>query len=127
MKIQRRKRGQRIEKIAFDYLKKKRFLAWKPVRVMFHSQDIFGLFDLIALNKNELKLIQVQKQRKRPYKVKKIFKLPKPKKISYELWVYNPKTKEFKMYVEDGEASFVAGTKLTVAGRRGARHIKAYQ
>jgi hypothetical protein len=98
MKIQRRKRGQRIEKIAFDFLKTRKFLVWKPVKVMFHSQDIFGLFDIIALNKKELKLIQVQKERKRPYKVKKIFKLPKPKKISYELWVYDSKTKEFKIY-----------------------------
>ena len=96
MKVQRRKRGQRIEKIAFDDLKKNKFLVWKPVRVKFHSQDIFGLFDLIALNKKELKLIQVQKQRKRPYKIKKIFKLPKPKKISYELWIYDTKTKKFK-------------------------------
>jgi hypothetical protein len=97
-KIQRRKRGLKIEKIAFDYLKNKKYLVWKPIRVMFHSQDIFGLFDLIALNKNELKLIQVQKERKRPYKTKKIFKLPKPKKISYELWVYNSQTKEFKIF-----------------------------
>ena len=101
MKIQRRKRGQRIEKIAFDSLKTKKFLVWKPAKVMFHSQDIFGLFDIIALNKKELKLIQVQKERKRPYKVKKIFKLPKPKKISYELWIYDSKTKEFKIYFTD--------------------------
>ncbi len=98
MKLQRKKRGQKIEKIAFDYLKKKRFLVWKPVKVKFHSQDIFGFFDLIALNKKELKLIQVQKERKRPYKVRKIFKLPKPRKISYELWVYDPKLKKFKIY-----------------------------
>lgn len=97
-KIQRRKRGQKIEKIAFLELKKKKYLVWKPIKVKFHSQDIFGLFDLIALNKKELKLIQVQKQRKRPYKVKKIFKLPKPKKISYELWIYDEKNKKFKIY-----------------------------
>lgn len=99
MKVQRRKRGQRIEKIAFDELKRNKFLAWKPVRVKFHSQDIFGLFDLIALNKKELKLIQVQKQRKRPYKIKKIFKLPKPKKVFYELWVYDSKSKNFKKFI----------------------------
>lgn len=99
MKIKhKRKKGQKIEKIAFDVLKKKRFLVWKPVRVRFHSQDIFGFFDLIALNRKELKLIQVQKDRKRPYKVKKIFKLPQPGKISYELWVYNDKEKKFKIY-----------------------------
>ncbi len=98
MKLQRRKRGQKIEKIAFDILRKKRYLVWKPAKVRFHSQDIFGLFDLIALNKKELKLIQVQKDRKRPYKVKKIFKLPKPKKVSYELWVFDNKSKKFKIY-----------------------------
>lgn len=99
MKIKnKKKKGQKIEKIVFDFLKKKKYFVWKPVRVKFHSQDIFGLFDIIALNKKELKLIQVQKDRKRPYKVKKIFKLPKPRKISYELWVYDNKEKKFKIY-----------------------------
>jgi len=97
-KLQRRKRGLKIEKIAFDELKRKKFLVWKPVRVKFHSQDIFGLFDLIALNKKELKLIQVQKERKRLYKNKKILKLPRPKKISYELWIYKPKIKKFEIF-----------------------------
>jgi len=87
----------RIEKIAFDELKRKKFLVWKPVRVKFHSQDIFGLFDLIALNKKELKLIQVQKERKRPYKNRAILKLPKPRKVSYELWTYKPKIKKFEI------------------------------
>jgi Holliday junction resolvase-like predicted endonuclease len=98
MKVQRRKRGLRIEKLAVDCLKKNKFLAWKPIRVRFHSQDIFGLFDIIAINKKELKLIQVQKERKRPYKIKKIFKLKIPKKVSFELWVYNSKDKNFKIY-----------------------------
>lgn len=97
-KIQRRQRGQRIEKLAVEKLKNKKFLVWKPVRVRFHSQDIFGFFDVVALNKKELKFIQVQKGRKRIYKVKKIFKLPKPKKISYELWVYDEKNKKFTTY-----------------------------
>ncbi len=99
MKLKKKRiHGQKIEKIAFDLLKKKRYLVWKPVRVKFHSQDIFGLFDIVALNKKEIKFIQVQKERKRPYKVKKIFKLPKPKRVSYELWVYEPKLKKFKIY-----------------------------
>lgn len=97
-KNQRRRQGQKIEKIAFDNLKKKKFLAWKPIRVKFHSQDIFGCFDIVALNKKELKFIQVQKGRKRFYKVKKIFKLPRPLKISYELWVYDDKEKKFKVF-----------------------------
>lgn len=97
-KIQRRRQGQKIEKIAFENLKRKKFLVWKPIRVKFHSQDIFGCFDIVALSRKELRFIQVQKNRKRVYKVKKIFKLPKPKKISYELWVYNEKDKKFKIY-----------------------------
>lgn len=96
----KRQKGQKIEKLAFDLLKNKKYLVWKPVRVKFHSQDIFGLFDLIALNKKELKLIQVQLKRKRPYKTKKIFSLPKPQKISYGLWVYDPKNKKFEIYEE---------------------------
>lgn len=98
MKRPKRKVGQKIEKIAFDELKRKKFLVWKPARVKFHSQDIFGLFDIIALNKKELKLIQVQKERLRPYKIKRIFKLPRPKKVNYEVWVYDPRLKKFKIY-----------------------------
>jgi Holliday junction resolvase-like predicted endonuclease len=98
MKRQNRKKGQKIEKLAYDFLKKEKYLVWKPVRVKFHSQDIFGLFDIIALNKKELKLIQVQKERKRPYKVRKIFQLPKPSKVKFELWVYDSKLKKFKIY-----------------------------
>jgi len=100
MKLQRRKRGLKIEKLAVDFLKKKKFLTWKPVRVRFHSQDIFGLFDIIALNNKELKLIQVQKERKRPYKIKRIFKLKIPKKVSFELWVYSSEDKKFKIYTD---------------------------
>lgn len=99
MKRPKRKVGQKIEKIAFDELKRKKFLVWKPARVKFHSQDIFGLFDIIALNKKELKLIQVQKGRRRPYKTKKIFNLPQPRKISYEIWVYDEKSKIFKIFI----------------------------
>ncbi len=99
MKLRKkRQKGQRAEKLAFDLLKKKKYLVWKPARVKFHSQDILGLFDLIALNKKELKLIQVQTKRKRPYKTSKIFKLPKPKKISYELWVYYPQEGKFEIF-----------------------------
>jgi len=97
-KINKSRRGKKIEKIAVDFLKKKKFLVWKPPRVKFYSQDIFGFFDLIALNKKELKLIQVQKERLRPYKIKRIFKLPRPKKVNYEVWVYDPRLKKFKIY-----------------------------
>ncbi len=94
-KINRKKRGAKVEKIAFDFLKNKNFLVWKPPKVKFQSQDILGHFDLIALNKKNLKLIQVQRERKRNYKVKNILKLPKPKNLSYELWVYDIKKKKF--------------------------------
>ncbi|MCS7200566.1 MAG: hypothetical protein NZ822_00185 [Patescibacteria group bacterium] len=97
-KIQRRKRGQRVEKLAFDKLKREKFLVWKPAKVRFHSQDIFGLFDIIALNRKELRLIQVQMDRKRKYKAGRIFKLPVARKISYELWVYDSKSKKFTIY-----------------------------
>ncbi|BCX15381.1 MAG: hypothetical protein KatS3mg097_273 [Candidatus Parcubacteria bacterium] len=96
--IRKKQHGEKIEKIACELLKNYKYLVWKPIRVKFHSQDIFGLFDIIALNKKELKLIQVQKDRKRPYKIKQIFKLPQPKKIKYELWVYKTNEKKFKIY-----------------------------
>jgi len=97
MKINRRRIGQKIEKLAFEELKTRKFLVWKPPRVKFQSQDIFGLFDLIAVDKKELKLIQVQKGRNRPYKTNGIAKLPKPQNISFELWVYDVKTKRFRI------------------------------
>jgi len=91
-------RGKKIEKLALEILKKRKYLVWKPPKVKFYSQDILGFFDIIALGKKDLKLIQVQKERLRPYKIKKIFKLPRPKKISYEVWIYNPRLKNFKIY-----------------------------
>jgi hypothetical protein len=91
-------RGKKIEKLALEILKKRKYLVWKPPKVKFYSQDILGFFDIIALSKKDLKLIQVQKGRLRPYKVKKIFKLHKPKKISYEVWVYDPHLKNFRIY-----------------------------
>ncbi len=97
MRINRRKRGLKIERLAFEELQMKNFLVWKPPRVKFQSQDILGLFDLIAINKRELKLIQVQKGRNRPYKTNGLFKLPKPKNISFELWVYDVRSKKFKV------------------------------
>jgi hypothetical protein len=97
-KVNRRRKGLKVEKLAAELLKKKKFMVWRPPKVMFHSQDIFGLFDLIALSKNELKLIQVQNERKRPYKTKSIQSLPKPKNLSYELWVFRPKDKNFEIF-----------------------------
>jgi len=96
-KINRRRRGLKIERLAFEELQMKKFLVWKPPKVKFQSQDILGLFDLIALNKTELKLIQIQKGRNRPYKTNKILKLPKPKNVCFELWVYDVKNKKFKI------------------------------
>lgn len=97
-KINRRRQGLRIEKLACEELKRQKYLVWKPVRVRFHSQDIFGVFDVIAISKKELKLIQVQAKRKRPYKTKKIVQLPKPKKVSFELWIFQPKKKQFQIF-----------------------------
>lgn len=97
-KINRKRRGQKIEKLAQAILEKEKFLVWRPPKVKFQSQDILGLFDLIALSGKELKLVQVHKGRKRPYKSGKIFKLKKPKKVSFELWVWEEKNQEFKVY-----------------------------
>ena len=97
MKINRRRIGLKIERLAFEELRIKKFLVWKPPKVKFQSQDILGFFDLIALNKKELKLVQVQKGRNRPYKTNKILKLPKPKNISFEIWVYDVKNKKFRV------------------------------
>lgn len=87
-----------IEKLACEELKKQNCIVWKPVKVRFHSQDIFGLFDLVAISQKELKLIQVQVDRKRPYKTKNISKLPKPKKISFEVWVFKSIKKDFEVF-----------------------------
>lgn len=97
-KINRRRLGLQIEKLACDQLKQQEYLVWKPVRVRFHSQDIFGIFDVIALSEKELKLIQVQMNRNRPYKNRNFIKLPKPKKISFELWVFKPEKKQFQIF-----------------------------
>lgn len=97
-RINRRRRGLNVEKIVVEILRERSYLAWRPPKIKFFSQDILGLFDVIALNRNELRLIQVQRERKRPYKIRPILKLPIPKRIVYELWVYKSKIKDFEIY-----------------------------
>jgi Holliday junction resolvase-like predicted endonuclease len=44
-----------------EWLEEDGYIVWKPVRVKFHSCDIFGLFDLVAVNqKGRFIFIQVK-------------------------------------------------------------------
>ena len=93
--VNSRRRGLVIERLAARQLQRQGFRVWRPPKVRFQSQDILTLFDVIAVSRRSLRLIQVQKERLRPYKVNGIKKLPRPKNVSCEVWVWKNKEKRF--------------------------------
>jgi len=52
-------KGQRKEKMCFDELKDYPY-RWKTIRHRFLNIDIFGLFDVVAANEQEMRFIQVK-------------------------------------------------------------------
>lgn len=91
----KRKKGHEIEKLAQRELEIKNFVTWRPAKVRFQSQDILRCFDIIAVSKKEMKLVQVQMERRRAFKRRAIDNLPHPKKISYEIWIWKSKENKF--------------------------------
>jgi Holliday junction resolvase-like predicted endonuclease len=67
-----------------EWLEKSGYIVWKPVRIKFHSGDIFGLFDLLAVSeKGKFIFIQVKSNRNHVSEAKK--KIEEfAKKINYQ-------------------------------------------
>ncbi len=58
-KINKGAKGSRKEKICYDELKNYPY-RWKTIRHRFLSIDLFGMFDVVAANETEIRLIQVK-------------------------------------------------------------------
>lgn len=60
-----RKKGYRIE---IEYIKIKEregYTCFRPNKTKFNDQDIFGMFDILCINKEKILLVQIKSNRKR--------------------------------------------------------------
>lgn len=64
-------KGNRRELEARKQLEKEGYLVDKKPRTKFHSPDLFGMFDLIAIKDKEVRLVQVKSNRSDFYKSRK--------------------------------------------------------
>jgi hypothetical protein len=90
----------RTEKKAYEILKSQGYRIEKPVRVKFHSVDLWNAWDFACINEKEVRLIQVSsvKWTNRPIEYReKLLKFPKPPCVKKEYWFYNRKTKQFEI------------------------------
>jgi len=87
--MNRKGKGDRIELKAKKELESLGYLVEKPVRTRWNTnKDFFNLFDLIALSKDGIKLIQV-KSNYCPKKVRDAIRaFHIPESISKEVWVW---------------------------------------
>jgi len=81
-------KGKRIERKARKELEEKGWLVDSKPKVKFHSPDLFGHFDLIAIKKGERpKLIQVKSNKKYPSsKLREFAEREVPDCFSCEWW-----------------------------------------
>lgn len=97
-----------IRKKAVNILEKEKWLVWWPSRAIFKQNDIFGIFDLVCLKKEQgnLKFIQLttlSNLSTRKKKIQSFFKKnkikPSQKKFAadIELWGYDNRSKKFKV------------------------------
>lgn len=95
--VNRRQKGRRneiktrnaLEAVGFDVI-----LAPNPTKYS-KQNDFFGLFDAIAISKNEVKLIQVKSnQTAKPYEREAIQEFECPESCSKELWIWKDRVKQ---------------------------------
>ena len=89
-----------IRKKAIDILEKDGYKVWYPPKVRWRKEgDIWGVFDLIAVNEGIIRFIQLttlSNIRARERKVLK-FLLESNAKIKGEVWGYDKKKRKFKI------------------------------
>jgi hypothetical protein len=84
-------KGRRIEKLARDKLIKDGWLVEHKSRSMFQSPDFWELFDIIAIKKNKMRLVQVKSNISGFYTARKeIKKWIAENDITFpcEIWLY---------------------------------------
>lgn len=89
--INKVKKGLRVENLAKVELIKAGWLVEKKPRTKFQSPDFYGLFDLLAIRKGEVLLVQVKSQPSHFYKARKETRkwlLDTGIMIPCEVWLY---------------------------------------
>lgn len=82
-----------IRQRAVKILESQDFIVWYPAKVMYKENDVFGIYDLIAVNNEGVRWIQLTTLSNISARKKKILdkiKLyPQLKQLQSEVWGYN--------------------------------------
>lgn len=85
--INKIKKGYRKEKICFDELIIYPY-RWKTIRHRFLNIDLFGIFDVMVANENEIRFIQVKSGYCSNKIRKKIREIKLPRCCKKEIWCW---------------------------------------
>lgn len=96
------RKGKMLEKRAREILEKNGYkILTKSVFVRYQNIDFAGLFDIVACKGKRWVFIQVKskKDNKQLREIKKFAEDIAPLNCVCEMWVWNPKKKDFEVYV----------------------------
>ena len=84
-------KGSRVEKRCADELRTDGYLVWKTIRHQFLNIDLWGYFDVVALEKNgkHVRLIQCKTNKCDKATIERIRALKVPGSIYKEVWIYH--------------------------------------
>lgn len=88
------KRGSMLEDFVKEHFKDIGFKAWRPPKAKYRSQDILRAFDVIAVNTEEIVLIQVCSSSIPKKKEEKVKSVPVPPCCRRELWCWRTRRSE---------------------------------
>jgi len=58
--MNKRAKGKRAEKLFEKYLQKQGYITWKPTNCKFGNNDLFRVFDIIAIKDGRIHLFQIK-------------------------------------------------------------------
>jgi hypothetical protein len=87
-----------IRKKAIEILNKDGWITWHPARARFKQNDVFGIIDLLAAKKKNLKKIQLTTLTNISTRRKKIASFLKQNdlQMTIEIWAWSQKEKKFR-------------------------------
>lgn len=94
---------QTIKKRVLRVLSASNWIYWVPSKVKYQQNDIFGIYDIIALKGNKIRFIQfttvanLSKHRKKMNNFFQENNIKRAPNVSIELWGWSSKKKEFKI------------------------------
>lgn len=100
--MNRRARGNKTEQFAVQLLESQGFITYRVPgsRLYQKNQDIFHLFDILAVINNSYKLIQIKTNQMRDINPHRLFaKIHRNEFMSFEVWIYNTRKRKWRMVV----------------------------